>query len=136
MAPPIPYYAVIFYSLRTPAASSEAYASTAARMVKLAEKQPGFIGIESVSTGETGMTVSYWETLQSISAWKRNLEHLGTQKRGRREWYAGYHIRIAKVEREYARGMEGRHRSEQEEFTVIKTGRKAGKLGEKAVSHL
>ena len=73
-------------------------------MVELAERQPGFIGIESVSREQTGITISYWETLESISAWKRNLEHLGAQKRGKGEWYAGYHIRIAKVEREYTGG--------------------------------
>ncbi|MFM1978838.1 MAG: hypothetical protein RLZ68_103, partial [Pseudomonadota bacterium] len=43
--PPPPYYAVIFSSLRTP--GDEGYGQMAARMVELAQHQPGFLGEES-----------------------------------------------------------------------------------------
>ncbi len=96
--PAPPYYAVIFTSLRT--AGDNGYGETAARMVELAARQPGFLGIESAREG-LGITVSYWESLEAIAAWKRNAEHLVAQRRGREEWYSGFALRVCKVERAY-----------------------------------
>jgi len=96
--PEAPYYAVIFSSLTTTA--GEGYTDTAARMVELAARQPGFLGVESARE-ELGITVSYWSDLDSIKAWKRNAEHLEAQKMGREKWYSNYKTRIARVERDY-----------------------------------
>ena len=93
-----PYYAVIFTSLRT--AVDGGYGDTAHRMIELAAEQPGFLGVESARE-ELGITVSYWDSLEAIAAWKRNSEHLTAQKRGRGEWYAAFYLRICKVERDY-----------------------------------
>ena len=98
--PPPPYYAVIFTSLRTD--YQQGYADTAKRMVELAALQPGFLGAESVRDVEgLGITVSYWQDEVAIAAWKQQVEHRLAQERGKRDWYAGYRIRIAKVERAY-----------------------------------
>lgn len=96
--PQPPYYAVIFTSLRNP--GDNGYGETAARMEELAALQPGFLGIESARDG-LGITVSYWDSLEAIAAWKRNAEHLVAQKRGRTEWYSGFALRVCKVERAY-----------------------------------
>jgi heme-degrading monooxygenase HmoA len=96
--PQPPYYAVIFTSLRT--GTDDGYRDMAERMKALAAQQPGFLGLESVRDG-IGITVSYWDSLEAIAAWKRNTEHQAAQRRGRREWYAGFRLRICKVEREY-----------------------------------
>lgn len=95
--PEPPYYAVIFTSLRTE--GDQGYAETARRMVELAREQPGFLGIESVRDG-LGITVSYWESLEAIRAWKENAEHRLAQARGR-DWYASFRVRVCRVEREY-----------------------------------
>ena len=100
--PPAPYYAVIFTSLRTE--GDNGYGDMADRMVALAAQQPGFLGVESVREG-LGITVSYWQDLASIKAWKMNAEHLVAQQTGRSDWYTHYKTRIAKVERDY--GFEG-----------------------------
>ncbi len=92
------YYAVIFTSTRTEV--EEGYAEMAVRMVELAKQQPGFIGLES-ARNEIGITVSYWESLEAIKAWKENIEHLFAQEKGKTTWYKNYKVRIAKVEREY-----------------------------------
>ena len=55
-------------------------------MEKLAATQPGFLGIESARDG-LGITVSYWDSLESIAAWKQNAQHLVAQQRGRDVWY-------------------------------------------------
>lgn len=100
--PKPPYYAVIFSNLRTEVENG--YEETAQLMVELAEKQPGYYGIESVR--ETlGISVSYWKDLESIKAWKAQVDHQVAQQRGRDEWYAAFKTRIAKVERDYGMGL-------------------------------
>lgn len=101
LTPEPPYYAVIFSSLRRE--GDNGYGATADRMVELAAKQPGFLGVETVR-GEDGfgLTVSYWESEEAIKNWKRDAEHTEARKRGRLEWYEHFELRIAKVERAYA----------------------------------
>jgi heme-degrading monooxygenase HmoA len=93
-----PYYAVIFTSVQTE--NIEGYAEMADLMETLAKQQPGFLGIES-ARNDIGITVSYWQSLESIKNWKANLDHLTAQKKGREQWYSYYKVRICKVEREY-----------------------------------
>ena len=96
--PEPPYYAVIFTSTRTD--GDHGYGEMAERMVRLAEQQSGFLGVES-SREEIGITVSYWSSLESIKNWKANAEHLEAQKIGRKQWYGSFKVRISKVERDY-----------------------------------
>jgi heme-degrading monooxygenase HmoA len=97
-----PYYAVIFTSLRT--AGENEYGKTADRMVELAAQQPGFLGVESVRDIDGfGITVSYWDSTEAIAAWKAQAEHVIAQETGKRLWYERYELRIAKVERAYAK---------------------------------
>ena len=96
--PPPPYYAVIFTSTHTDDTSG--YSEMAERMVKLAEQQPGFLGMESAREA-IGITVSYWESTEAIRNWKMNSEHLFAQKMGREKWYASFKLRVCKVERDY-----------------------------------
>ncbi|WP_347373548.1 antibiotic biosynthesis monooxygenase [Aequorivita sp. Q41] len=93
------YYAVIFTSVQTE--NTEGYAEMAEKMENLAKQQPGFMAIEH-ARNEIGITVSYWQTLESIKKWKANLDHMVAQKKGRDQWYSYYKVRICKVEREYA----------------------------------
>lgn len=95
-----PYYAVIFTSERTD--NDERYAQTAQYMVELAADQAGYLGFESVSEGGTGISISYWQDLDSIKAWKQVADHSVAQQAGREKWYKSYTTRIAKVEREYS----------------------------------
>jgi len=96
--PITPYYAVIFTSLRTE--DDQGYDKTSDRMVMLAKEQKGFLGLESVRNA-LGITISYWDSLESIKAWKQVGEHLSAQKKGKKDWYKAYKVRICKVERDY-----------------------------------
>lgn len=95
-----PYYAVIFTSLRTE--GDHGYSAMADAMVNLAATQPGFLGIESARES-LGITVSYWDSLESIAAWKQNSAHLVAQRRGHQTWYEQFKVRICRVERDYDR---------------------------------
>ena len=102
--PSPPYYAVIFTSTRVED-DGIVYGVAAQRMVELAQQQPGFLGVESARQ-EVGITVSYWESLDAIRAWKYHSEHVETRDNGRELWYTAFKTRICKVERDY--GMEKR----------------------------
>jgi heme-degrading monooxygenase HmoA len=94
-----PYYAVIFTSIRTEVDAG--YDAMSQIMVEAAQKQPGFLGVESAREG-VGITVSYWRDLESIAAWKADAAHQVAQQRGRESWYEEYVTRICKVERDYS----------------------------------
>lgn len=96
--PEPPYYAVIFTSTRT--GVDDGYGEMADRMVELAERQSGFLGVEAARES-VGITVSYWSDLESIKSWKENVEHLEAQKKGRKMWYSSFKVCISKVERDY-----------------------------------
>ncbi|SDS63640.1 Heme-degrading monooxygenase HmoA [Halopseudomonas sabulinigri] len=96
--PEPPYYAVIFSSLRTD--GDHGYGAMAERMLALAARQEGFLGVESAREG-LGITVSYWASEEAIKNWKQNAEHLEAQRLGHNTWYAGFKVRVARVERDY-----------------------------------
>ena len=93
-----PYYAVIFTTISSE--NTDGYREAAQRMEILAKQQKGFLGMESARS-EIGITVSYWQTLAAISAWKNNMEHTAVRELGREKWYKKYQLRICKVERAY-----------------------------------
>ncbi|NDY91341.1 antibiotic biosynthesis monooxygenase family protein [Ideonella livida] len=96
--PEPPYYAVIFSSRRT--AGDQGYGAMAERMMALASRQPGFLGAESARDADGfGITVSYWSREADIAAWRQDAEHLQAQALGRRDWYAHFELRVARVER-------------------------------------
>ncbi|MCZ6834250.1 MAG: antibiotic biosynthesis monooxygenase, partial [Planctomycetota bacterium] len=102
--PDPPYFAVIF-TAKNSGRESEAYAIMADRMFELARAQPGFLGVETVHDAEgQGITVSYWESLEAIKAWKGQDEHLIAQKNGRERWYDAFQLRISRVEQAYGMG--------------------------------
>lgn len=96
--PAPPYFVVIFTSVRT--AIDEGYEEMAREMVRLAAKQPGYLGHESARS-DLGITLSYWQSLEAIKAWKAQSDHKIAQKLGREKWYNSYKMRIALVERDY-----------------------------------
>jgi heme-degrading monooxygenase HmoA len=96
--PEPPYWAVIFTALRTE--GDNGYAAMAQAMEELASRQPGWLGFESARE-DVGISVSYWRDLESVAAWRANLQHAAAQSQGRQRWYAAYKVRVARVERDY-----------------------------------
>lgn len=95
---PLPYYAVIFSSLRNE--PDPDYSKTAHEMEILARLQPGYLGKESARE-RLGITVSYWKDLDAVRKWKQQVDHLQAQRMGRDRWYSSYRVRICTVERDY-----------------------------------
>ena len=76
--PKPPYYAVIFTIVRTEI--DDGYADMAPRMLDLAKKQPGFVGVESVRE-KLGIIASYWTDLDTIKKWRQHVAHREAQRK-------------------------------------------------------
>ncbi|MGN6222887.1 antibiotic biosynthesis monooxygenase family protein [Pseudoxanthomonas sp.] len=99
--PKPPYYAVIFSSQRN-GQDDAGYGAMAERMVELAARQPGFLGVESTRGADGfGITVAYWDSEDAIRAWRLHAEHTAAREQGRRDWYDHFELRVARVERAY-----------------------------------
>ncbi|KAJ7213108.1 hypothetical protein GGX14DRAFT_620237, partial [Mycena pura] len=99
--PPVPHYAVIFTSKRR-SRPGDGYPEMAEKMEALVSAQPGLLGVDFASTVLVSeITISYWTDESCIKAWKRNLDHLVAQKKGKEEWFLSYEVRVSKVERAY-----------------------------------
>ena len=96
------YYAVIFTAQRS-LSGDDIYDITTDRMVALAKRQRGFLGVESVLGDDgIGITVSYWTDRDAIAGWRQHADHLAAQAIGRQEFYDWYRVRITEVVREHA----------------------------------
>lgn len=95
--PEPPYYAVIFTSILTP--GDHGYGEAADRMLELARQQPGFLGFES-ARHQQGISVSYWESLEAIQAWKEHPEHRAAQQSAT-TFYESFRVRVCRVEKDY-----------------------------------
>ena len=102
--PPPPYWVVTFASQRRD--GDLGYAAMADRMVELAAQQPGYLGHESARGSDGfGITNSYWTDADSIRAWKRHIDHLQAQEKGRADWYSAYAVRVGRIERAYGMAL-------------------------------
>jgi heme-degrading monooxygenase HmoA len=72
-----------------------------ARMAELGRVQPGYLGESRTDPDGREPTVLYYRDADSIVAWKQHPEHREARRRGRKQWYAGYHIEVARMERAY-----------------------------------
>lgn len=98
--PEPPYVAVIFTNRRRD--GDHGYAEMAERMDRLAARQPGYLGIESVrDTMGFGITVSYWATETDAVAWRDVAEHREAQALGFSTWYDALATRVAVVHRDH-----------------------------------
>jgi heme-degrading monooxygenase HmoA len=93
--PSPPYYAVIFTTIQSD--GRDGYDEISERMLDLAQKEKGFLGIES-ARGEIGLSVTYWASLEDIARWKNHAEHKIAQAKGFEMWYKAFATRVAKVE--------------------------------------
>jgi hypothetical protein len=94
-APAPPYYAVIFISEKQDdlAGYEEMNEKTMAGALAL----PGCLGYTAVP----GNFISYWDSMESIDAWRHNATHREAKEKGRKQWYKYYHSLITRVEHSY-----------------------------------
>lgn len=92
-------YAVIFHS--EAGADLAGYAEMDAALMAEVRRQPGFVALESLAEGPRRVTISYWENLEAIRAWRELPLHREAQAAGRARWYRRYRIEVCRIERSY-----------------------------------
>ena len=97
------YYAVIFTAEM--ADDVAGYADMAQRMNELVQEQPGYIGKYQSMEGNREITISYWESLEAVKAWKAHPEHQAAQQLGRSKWYVDYQVRPVRIDKFYRSGQ-------------------------------
>ena len=101
MERPLPI-ACIFRSTRTEHAEAD-YQEWSARIERLVAAAPGYrshVSLRDPGTRE-GVTIAYFDDLESIAAWRDQAEHAQAQRLGRDLFYEEYVVQIAPVIREY-----------------------------------
>lgn len=96
-------YAVIF-EVEIAEGKKDQYLDIAAMLKEQLVKMPGFISIErfqSLVNEAKLLSLSFWEDEKSLLNWKKNIDHMAAQSKGRASIFKDYRIRIAKVERDY-----------------------------------
>ena len=81
----------------------EANVQTVQELLKEVAKIDGFLSKETFeSKNESGklLTVSYWRDAESLRAWMTNVPHMAGMRRGKKEIYSHYTIRVAEIQRE------------------------------------
>ena len=86
ITPRSPYYTVKFTTQHS-GDEKDGYNEKADKLSELVEKEPAFLGMESVrdETGQ-GITVCYWDNEESIANWKKKLVHQEAQQKGISDW--------------------------------------------------
>jgi len=89
---------VVFRSRNRPDGDVEEYTRRSRRLHALVEQHPGFISIESFETpdGEE-VSLEYFESDESVRAWRANPEHRETQQWAREHLYSWYSAQASEV---------------------------------------
>jgi heme-degrading monooxygenase HmoA len=92
----------IFRSLRTDHSAKD-YEEWSNRMDRMVATMPGYIGHSSFrdDTSGRGVTISYFESMADLVAWKHVPEHLEAQALGRAAFYSEYEVEVAEIVRHY-----------------------------------
>ena len=92
-------YAVIFRAEIDK--TDSAYSEMAAQMRNLAKNKYGCIEFTSVTEGTNEIAISYWQSLEQITLWKNDVNHMAAQELGRSKWYKKYQVQVVEIIREY-----------------------------------
>lgn len=96
-------YGVIF-EVEIADGKKDQYLDIAAMLKDQLVEMPGFISIERfqslVNEGKI-LSLSFWENESSLLNWKKNIDHLAAQKKGRNSIFKDYRIRVVEVKRDY-----------------------------------
>ena len=89
---------------------AETYLGIAAALREELEGIDGFVSVERFqSMSEPGklLSLSFWRDEAAVAAWRRVEAHREAQRRGRRELFREYRLRIAEVKRDYGKEERG-----------------------------
>jgi len=94
----------VIFEVQPRADQQQAYLDAAAALRPQLEKVPGFISIErfaSLTNPHKLLSLSLWQDLESVAAWRNAEAHRAIQAAGRQRIFADYRLRVAEVLRDY-----------------------------------
>jgi len=96
-------YAVIFKAKmrKVGEAVQTEYDNLAAKMRELAKSKYGCTDFICITENKHEVAISYWNSLDDIHNWKRDVAHLAAQKLGKEQFYHSYQVQVVEVLREY-----------------------------------
>ncbi|MEN5015905.1 antibiotic biosynthesis monooxygenase [Erwinia sp. Eh17-17] len=100
----------VIFEAETHPGQQPRYLQLAADLKPLLADIDGFITIErfqSLACEGKILSLSWWRDEDAVLAWKQNLHHQAAQNEGRASVFAHYHIRIARLMREYSSDTRG-----------------------------
>jgi heme-degrading monooxygenase HmoA len=96
-------YAVIFEVEIKPEGKEE-YLKIASDLRNELNDIEGFISIErfqSLVNQKKLVSLSFWESEEAISNWRKNINHRMAQQKGRYKLFSDYRLRVAHIVRDY-----------------------------------
>ena len=94
----------VIFELEPNHGESDTYFDLAADLRPLLEEIDGFISIErfqSLLHEERYLSLSFWRDEEAVSLWRDQIFHKEAQRRGRKEIFKDYRLRVAHVCRDY-----------------------------------
>ena len=97
-----PYYIASFStganSGGTP--ESDASADAVGRMIRLAVRAEGFLGLETTNRDDGTVAMqSYWNTLESLDRWKLACDRMLAETCDLKSWYHAFGLTVSKIDR-------------------------------------
>jgi heme-degrading monooxygenase HmoA len=99
-------YAVIFKA-RINRLDDE-YQATTKKMRELAKKEYACRDFVSFTENDYEISISYWDSLDDIQAWRENPDHLKAQTLGAGRWYRSIEIEVVELVRNFQREYKSR----------------------------
>ncbi|HYG52153.1 MAG TPA: DUF4188 domain-containing protein [Flavobacteriales bacterium] len=93
--PTTDFYAVLFLSTRSK--NLDGYAEMDEKTIEKVKLYEGFLGYESIKSGDDGIFISYWADMESIERWKKDSLHMEAKNFGYAKWYDRLVTQICKV---------------------------------------
>ena len=122
VSPKSPKVAVLF-EVKPKTEGKEEYPKLAAALKTELAKMPGFIRVERfASLNEEGklLSLSVWENEEAAAAWRNQINHRGSQKKGHDALFERYHISVASIIREYTQDDRKEAPADSNQFLGIK----------------
>lgn len=114
---------VVLFEVKPKKEGKEEYLKLAASLKTELAKMSGFIRVERfASLNEEGklLSLSVWENEDAAAAWRNQLNHRGSQKKGHDALFERYHISVASIIREYTQDDRKEAPADSNQFLGIK----------------
>ena len=93
---------VLFGTKMSVDADLDEYEERSRRMNEIVSRMPGFLGIKSYAADDGDeVSVARFKTEPDLEAWRRQPEHVETQRRARENFYESYWVQVCRTVRDY-----------------------------------